>query len=242
LATVVPAPAAPAPRRLATAARDRPAVCAALVAVMAVGGFALDGVNTLETQSLFGVAAFAALALVLLTVPAEVRIAACVMGVIATVTEILFAGAWGMYEYRLGNIPSFVPGGHALVFACVWRLATADGTRSGRRFPRGATIAAVVAIAAFLVRQPDDAFGLVSLAGWLVLLAVVPRHRAFLVWMMLAVLLVEGSGTLVGAWTWEDAAPGTGLSMANPPVGIAAWYCALDLLALAAAAAVRGRR
>lgn len=226
----------------AARARDQPAFCALLVAVMAVGGFALDHVNTTSTQALFGVCALAAMAGVLATVPPEVRVQACLMGAMATLTEVLFSAAWGMYEYRLGNIPSFVPGGHALVFTCVWRLATRDGAQTGRRPPAHLWLAVGAAVTAVLIRHPDDGFGLVALGGWVLLALALPRDRTFLCFMMLAVLLVECSGTIVGAWTWGDHAPGLGLSMANPPVGIAACYCALDLIAIRTVEALWARR
>lgn len=224
------------------AARDRPGVCALLVAVMACGGFALDGVNTASTQALFGLCAFAALAAVLSTVPPAVRWQACLLGVLATITEVLFSAAWGMYEYRLENIPSFVPAGHALVFACTWRLATRDGREPGRAPSAALWAGAAAAPLVLLARHPDDGFGLLCLTGWWVLVALLPAHRAFLCWMAIAVVVVEGTGTAVGAWTWVDAAPGTGLSMGNPPSGIAACYCVLDLLAIGAVTRLRRGR
>ena len=36
--------------------------------------------------------------------------------VIATVGEVVLSLVWGLYDYRLGNLPLFVPPGHVLLY------------------------------------------------------------------------------------------------------------------------------
>ena len=48
-------------------------------------------------------------------------LAACLL--IATAGEAFLSLAWGLYEYRLGNIPLFVPPGHVLLFYLGTRIA-----------------------------------------------------------------------------------------------------------------------
>lgn len=55
---------------------------------------------------------------------AAARLSLTVCVAYATLGEILLSLAWGLYDYRLGNIPLFVPPGHALLFALGLRLAT----------------------------------------------------------------------------------------------------------------------
>jgi hypothetical protein len=42
----------------------------------------------------------------------------------ATVGEIVGSLVWGLYGYRLGNLPAFVPPGHGLVYLAGLSLAT----------------------------------------------------------------------------------------------------------------------
>jgi hypothetical protein len=50
--------------------------------------------------------------------------------VYATAGEVFLSLAWGLYDYRLGNIPLFVPPGHVLLFFL--------GTQLASRLPDGA--------------------------------------------------------------------------------------------------------
>ncbi len=47
--------------------------------------------------------------------------------------------------------------------------------------------------------------------------------------------LLELVGTYTGAWAWAYHEPTLGLSQANPPSGIATWYCLIDAVAIAGA-------
>ena len=47
--------------------------------------------------------------------------------------------------------------------------------------------------------------------------------------------LLELVGTYTGAWAWAFHEPTLGLSQANPPSGIATWYCLIDAVAIAGA-------
>ncbi len=53
----------------------------------------------------------------------RMELAACV--VLATAGEVFLKDVWGLYDYRLGNLPLFIPAGHALVFAAAARMSRA---------------------------------------------------------------------------------------------------------------------
>ena len=55
--------------------------------------------------------------------------------VFATAGEIFLSLVWGLYEYRLRNIPLFVPPGHVLLFFLGTQLAVRmpTGSRPARR-------------------------------------------------------------------------------------------------------------
>ena len=49
------------------------------------------------------------------------ELAACV--VLATLGELFLMEVWGLYHYRLLNLPLFIPPGHALVFTAAMRIS-----------------------------------------------------------------------------------------------------------------------
>ena len=69
-----------------------------------------------RTQLLLGLASWIALALALRGAPAVLRVQALVVVVVATCAEVVGSIIWGVYTYRLENLPSFVPPCHGLVY------------------------------------------------------------------------------------------------------------------------------
>ena len=53
------------------------------------------------------------------------RLLACL--VIATAGEVVLSLVWGLYDYRLSNLPLFVPPGHVLLYWLGLRLADGNG-------------------------------------------------------------------------------------------------------------------
>jgi hypothetical protein len=43
--------------------------------------------------------------------------------VLATLGELFLKDVWGLYQYRLGNLPLFIPPGHAIVYAASVRMS-----------------------------------------------------------------------------------------------------------------------
>src|SRR5258708_30866816 len=81
--------------------------------------------------------------------PRRFALLACL--VIATAGEVFLSLVWGLYQYRLDNIPFFVPPGHVLLFYL--------GTQIASRMPDRATTwiatlaAALTAVPAFRRRD-----------------------------------------------------------------------------------------
>lgn len=147
---------------------------------------------------------------------------------LATLGEAALALGLGLYRYRQGGLPLFVPPGHVLVFVAGLRLAR---TRLARWAPRGVVAVAVPALA-FRLAQGTDALSLPLLALLLLCLWRGPAPRLYAVMFVLA-LLLELWGTGLQAWRWAPALP-FGLRSANPPLAAGAFYALLDLLTLAA--------
>jgi len=160
-------------------------------------------------------------------------LAACLA--IATAGEAFLSLAWGLYRYRLGNLPLFVPPGHVLLFF----LGTQVAARLPDRAPAAVALAALPCVA-LLAASGRDTLGPFLLALFLACLWL-SRSRRLYATMFVLSLAMELYGTWLGNWTWDARVPGLGLAAANPPIAAGAFYCVLDLLVVASAAAFRAQ-
>ena len=195
---------------------------------------ALDRFASSGEQLLLGVATAGVLVAVARTLPPELRAQVAVVVVVATCFEILGSVIWGVYGYRLGNLPLFVPPAHGLVYLTGVALSR---TTAVRQFPR-AFVASVVAAAvvwgaAGLTVLPRldivGAFGIVVFCVFLLRCAA----PTVLGGVFFAVAALELYGTAVGAWTWAEYVPGLGVPNGNPPSGAVSGYVLFDLAAMA---------
>jgi hypothetical protein len=159
------------------------------------------------------------------------RVAAVVL--IATAGEVLGSLVLGLYAYRRGAIPAFVPPGHGLVYLAGYQLSRSRLVREHGRGVVRAAIGAGAAWAVLALALParPDAVGAIAMVAMLAFLAR-GREPALFACMLLAVALLELYGTQMGTWQWAATWPGTGVPMGNPPSGAAAGYVAFDALAL----------
>jgi hypothetical protein len=142
----------------------------------------------------------------------------------ASAGEVFLSLVWGLYDYRLGNIPLFVPPGHVLLFFL--------GTQIARHIPpRGEwwIAAGMAPLIAYFAWTGQDTLGLPLFAMFLACMAFSPSRKLYATMFLLA-LSMELYGTWLGNWTWAARAPWLGLAMANPPLAAGAFYCVLDLL------------
>lgn len=187
-----------------------------------------------RSQLLLGLAAWIALALALRGVPPLLRAQALVVVVVATCAEIVGSIVWGVYTYRLENLPSFVPPCHGLVYLAGAALAAWAGARK-QLLVRVALVAVLAwGIAGVTVLPRADVGGAIGAA----LLAVyLLRGRApeLYAGVFLVVAWLELYGTAIGTWEWAITIPGTGVPQGNPPSGVASGYVWFDIVALALA-------
>ena len=211
-----------------------PPLCCGLIAMHIGVVLLLDRDASAGGQALLGLATWAVLALGCRSVDRteQARIVAVV--IVATCGEIIGSIVWGLYTYRLDNLPLFVPPGHGLIYLCGLRMATSRFVRAHRQAVIRAALAvgAAWAIAGLTVTGRTDVLGALAMAalGWFLI-----RGRAPTVFagVFLAVGLLELYGTAVGAWRWAPEVPGLGMPAGNPPSGIASGYCLFDALAIA---------
>jgi hypothetical protein len=155
---------------------------------------------------------------------------------IATCLEVLFSIVWGMYRYRYGNLPMYVPPGHGLIYLGAIRIAGLAPIASRPRRAAGITavvVSAWVAGALVLPAHPD-VVGLCLLPSLLYLLWR-SRRRHVYVGAFVATAILEIVGTRFGNWRWADSVPGVGIPQGNPPSAISAGYALLDTMTLYAA-------
>jgi hypothetical protein len=200
---------------------------------MGLGLFADGHVSALWQQNVLGVLGITALVLLSLKAPPELRLQAWICVGVATGFEIFGSLIWGLYHYRMHNIPLYVPPGHGTVYLFGLMAAqTPIIQRHGRRVAYAVLGAAVIWAALGLTVLPlingrldvQGALGLPILA-WFLLRS--PRWAVFAgIFVMVAEL--EIVGTSVGDWYWMPSAPWTHIPSGNPPSVVAGGYCVID--------------
>ncbi len=211
----------------------------ALLIVASLGlGLALDVRTGFAGQAAIGLALWVLLSWLMRQAGAQERRALMACVVIATAGEMFLSLGWGLYTYRLGNIPLYVPPGHALMLVLGLRLAQRMPESVARAIIGAAALYTLAAAVAGL-----DTFGVLLcllLAG--AALAMPAQRRLYASTFVLS-LALELGGTWLGNWRWANEVPVLGLVTTNPPGAAGAFYCALDaLVAVASLLVGRGLR
>jgi hypothetical protein len=201
----------------------------ALAAATILIGLALDLHVEWAGQLALSAVVWAVLAYLLARVEANERTMLLACLVIATAGEIALSLGWGLYTYRLGNIPPFVPPGHVLMLMLGMRLARGMSARAAFAIVGSALLYAIAATVSGLDTFAA-ALALVLLGAWLFM----PAHRALYASTFVLSLALELYGTWLGNWTWSAGVPAIGLTTTNPPALAGAFYAALDACVLVA--------
>jgi hypothetical protein len=211
--------------------RRLPLLTLAVVAAWTLGGLVVDQQVGHRGQLVLGVFTVLVLAALLAVQPAAVRFQTLAVVGVATLGEVVGSIIWGVYTYRLENLPAFVPPGHGLVYLAGFSLATLLATRSTALLVAAGLVAVTWGVAGVTVLPAQDVSGTIGCA-FLVCVLVWARRPVYAGVFMIVVAL-ELYGTALGTWTWESTVPGLGLSQGNPPSGVASGYVVFDVLALA---------
>jgi hypothetical protein len=217
--------------------RARPWVFSAFVVAFFLAVFRIDVAVGLHGQLILGAVTWLVFLAALKPLTPEGRMRALLVVVAATCMEVLGSIVWGVYTYRLGNLPLFVPPGHGLVYLTGLSLTqTRLVSRHQRAFLAAVGAVAVVwAVAGLTVLPRTDASGALGMAVFLVFL-VRGRVPALYGAVFLVVAVLEISGTALGVWAWKDVVPGLQLPSGNPPSGAASGYVLFDIVAIAVTA------
>jgi len=194
----------------------------------------------LTQQHPLEVLTFAFLFLALRFSPPSERRRVWLLVLIATAVELFSSGLWGVYTYRFGNVPLYVPPGHGLIYLFALRAArTPLMANCGKTVGLAALALATLwvvsdfAVGPFLFGRTDASAVLL----WPVFAIFMWRSSSTGVYTaaFFVTSALELLGTAFGNWTWAAVIPLLHLTAGNPPSVIAGAYCVLDFAASRAA-------
>jgi hypothetical protein len=210
----------------------------ARAAVPAVGGcaylallLALDHFASYPEQLALGVVTWLVLLAALSRVTMERRAQALGVVAFATVGEVTGSLIWGVYRYRLHNLPLFVPPAHGLVYLTGLSLAAALARHTRALVAAAAAAGATWGLLGLTVLPRRDVAGAIGVP-LLLLFLWRGRNRAIYAAVFLVVASLELYGTAIGTWRWARELPGLGIPDGNPPSGVASGYVWFDVMAL----------
>jgi hypothetical protein len=192
---------------------------------------AADRFASFHQQLLLGAATWAVLIAALRLFSPARRAQAIGVVCFATVGEFTGSILWGVYHYRLHNLPMFVPPAHGLVYLTGVSIAVALRRRAGLVVGAAALAASTWALLGLTVLPHRDVAGAVGVP-LLLLFLWRSRNRAIYASVFLVVAALELYGTAIGTWRWAATLPGLGIPDGNPPSGVASGYVWFDVMAM----------
>lgn len=199
-----------------------------LIVATLAGGLALDMHTNIVGQTLLSFMVWLTLLHLMRGMERDLRFGLMSCLVIATAGEMFLSLFWGLYTYRLGNVPLFVPPGHVLLL--LLGFAFAD------RMPDVIARAIIGCAAAYSFVAALLGIDTLGIPLFLVLFAtslLMPAQRRLYASTFMLSLALELYGTSLGNWAWAHKVPGMALVTTNPPGVSGAFYCALDALVMA---------
>jgi hypothetical protein len=155
---------------------------------------------------------------------------------IATAGEVLFSIVFGMYEYRLENVPLYVPPGHSILYGAVYYFVREPFVLRHRRAAAMLMLLVSVAYAGYWLVAHNDLYGALCSALFVLLVVRDQHSRLFFLAMFLMVGFLEQVGTRFDCWFWWEHAFDklSFMPSGNPPSGISVFYFGFDILCLLA--------
>ena len=150
--------------------------------------------------------------------------------IIGIIGEHIFSIALNMYSYRTGNIPHYIPFGHALVFLGVYNYSRKPKVRiQHKKIEKVLSVSIAIYATVFLIFK-NDVFGFIMTVLVFLSLRKYPKEKVFYLTMYVVVVYAELIGTALSTWSWPKFAFNAFefLPSANPPAGICLFYYGLD--------------
>lgn len=190
---------------------------------------AIDTQVGLRLQIVLGIVTWLVLVAAVWRLSAMLRAQVAGVIVFATIAEVTGSLIWGVYRYRLHNLPLFIPPAHGVVYLSGVALATVVRPR----LLVGAAAAGSIAwgLAGITVLHRLDVAGAMCVPLLVAFLWRSP-FRATYAGVFVVVAALELYGTSIGVWRWATELPGLGIAQGNPPSGVASGYVWFDVMAL----------
>jgi hypothetical protein len=192
---------------------------------------AVDHVVTFHEQLVLGAFTWVLLLAALTRFPLLRRAQALGVVLFATVGEVTGSILWGVYRYRLHNLPTFVPPAHGIVYLTGFSLSVALARHARAVVLAAALAASTWALLGLTLLPRRDVAGAVGVPLLLPFLWR-SRSRAIYACVFLVVVALELYGTAIGTWRWARDLPGLGIPDGNPPSGVASGYVWFDVMGL----------
>ena len=150
--------------------------------------------------------------------------------IVALGGELLFSLVFGMYTYRLENLPLYVPLGHSIIYATVYYFVKEPLIQKYQnQIIKSLYIAIILYSTAWLIFA-SDVFGFLCMLIILWIFKRRPKTKLFFLIMFFAIVYLELVGTYYGCWSWPkiwfDKVPF--IPSANPPSAISVFYFGFD--------------
>ncbi len=151
--------------------------------------------------------------------------------VVATIGEVVFSLFIGMYEYRLANVPVYVPPGHSILYGAVYYFVREPAVLRNRRWISPLMFVLGVGYALYWLVARNDVYGAVCTGVFLFWIAREPASRMFFLAMFLFVAYLEQVGTRFECWYWHPTLLDKfdWMPSGNPPSGISVFYFGFDV-------------
>lgn len=199
--------------------------------------FVLDvHTTTIGQQNILGVSAWLILWAATRFSPPTERRQVWIMVAVATCVEVWSSIIWGIYRYRFGNLPMFVPPGHGMVYLFALRAARTPFVLKHRDAVRRVATGCATAWAVFGVTIEPLFFHRLDILGimWWPLFVWFMRKPSAPIYAcaFFVTSVLELWGTNLGNWAWQLSAPISHIPTGNPPSVISAGYCLMDFTSI----------
>jgi hypothetical protein len=145
--------------------------------------------------------------------------------------ELLFALVFGMYTYRLENLPLYVPFGHSLIYASVYYIVKEPLVKKYQEQIINILYISMILYSTLWLLFANDTLGFICMLLVLALFKRYPKTKLFFLFMFFVVVYLELIGTYYGCWHWPEIwfDKVAFISSANPPSGISVFYFGFDI-------------
>jgi hypothetical protein len=160
----------------------------------------------------------------------EQRLTALIFVPFSAVGEYIFSLILQLYAYKFGEVPFYVPFGHAILLGTAMLIAELPSVQANDRLVRHGLLAFHgMLFGGALIWYGDTLSAIFGLLFGYMLWRRGPRPLYLIVGVL--VLYIELVGTMFGCWAW-DLTPFDLLSTTNPPVGAFVCYVIADILVI----------